>query len=278
MGKRRNDTQSSDELIPALAHLNNAQNANGNDTESHIVDYIYEEQTFEFDTKPMGSQIEAENGNISVRSVRAMSTAGQYGVKEKWDIVAVNGFRDWSSMLGILESSLGPFTIIFAVPTQITQSLEKSLSQSNQHPIVPSQISQKQLASAPEDEEIPAVNQQNNVNTISISELPISPMQNDEMDLEEYNRNKQNFNMMQRNSSAIAKQVLDEHEDDEMIEIKTVQTKNAELLETLQVIRLKGEMERIELLNAKNVQIENQKLKKEINTKVKPLKGALKNA
>merc|ERR1712187_86183 len=61
-------------------------------------------------------------------------------------------------------------------------------------------------------------------------------------------------------------------------EIKRVQTKNAQLLETLQVIRLKGEMERIELLNAKNVQAENQKLKKELNSKVKPLKAQLKNA
>merc|ERR1712187_504112 len=61
-------------------------------------------------------------------------------------------------------------------------------------------------------------------------------------------------------------------------EIKRVQTKNAQLLETLQVIRLKGGMERIELLNAKNVQAENQKLKKEFATKVNPLKTSLKKA
>merc|ERR1712048_367964 len=61
-------------------------------------------------------------------------------------------------------------------------------------------------------------------------------------------------------------------------EIKRVQTKNAQLLETLQVIRLKGEMERIEPLNAKNVQAENQKLKKEFATKVNPLKTSLKKA
>merc|ERR1719229_586841 len=82
----------------------------------------------------MGFQIEAENGKISVRSVRAVSVAGKFGVQPKWEIVSVNGFRDWSSMLGILESSLGPFTIIFAVPVP----QEKSLSNSrNLHPIPP---------------------------------------------------------------------------------------------------------------------------------------------
>merc|ERR1712125_22877 len=117
---------------------------------------------YQFETKPMGFQIEAENGKISVRSVRAMSAAGQYGVAQGWDIVAVNGFRDWSSMLGILESSLGPFKIIFAVPTQIMSSipsLEKSLSNTNnQHPIPPSQASYNNLPAAPEQEEVAAVN------------------------------------------------------------------------------------------------------------------------
>ena len=77
---------------------------------------------FKFETKPMGFQIEAENGAISVRSVRSMGLASMMGIQKNWGIVAVNGFRDWSSMLGILESSLGPFTITFLVRTPIEQT------------------------------------------------------------------------------------------------------------------------------------------------------------
>eukprot|EP00483_Globobulimina_turgida_P008577 UN08595 len=136
------------------------------------------------------------------------------------------------------------------------------------------------------------------------SVISISGARDDEMKEDEYNRNKANFDMMGRNSSAIAKQILNEHDDEEnnkMIiadrnvynssgsmqqneykrlefAIKKLQNKNAQLLETLQVIRLKGEMERIELDNAKNIQNENNKLKKELNDKIKPLKAHLKNA
>merc|ERR1712154_719117 len=176
------DSESDDEVIPALSHLDN-QEEDG--AAAGIVSYIYEEKSYHFDTKPMGFQIEAENGKISVRSVRAMSVAGQYGVREKWDIVAVNGFRDWSSMLGILESSLGPFNIIFAVPTTTIRSLEKSLSVTNEeHPIPP----------PPQQIKTPIVIQ------------PDDDDDDNEMKQEEYNQNKKNFDMMQRNSSAIAKQ------------------------------------------------------------------------
>ena len=61
-------------------------------------------------------------------------------------------------------------------------------------------------------------------------------------------------------------------------EISKLQNKCAQLVETLQVIRIKGEMERIELNNARNLQQENIKLKKELNLKIKPLKSQLKNA
>merc|ERR1719361_1491699 len=97
----------------------------------------------------------------------------------------------------------------------------------------------------------------------------------DLLDPEEFDRRKKNFDLMHRNSSAIAKEVLTEYEDDDEqeittdpavwssstaaqrqefkrleAEIKRVQIKNAQLVETLQIIRLKGEMERIELENA----------------------------
>merc|ERR1711974_311338 len=45
-----------------------------------------------------------------------------------------------------------------------------------------------------------------------------------------------------------------------------------------QIIRLKGEMERIELDNAHNLQSENDNLRKELQDKVKPLRNLLKNA
>ena len=57
-----------------------------------------------------------------------------------------------------------------------------------------------------------------------------------------------------------------------------VQTKNAELVETLQIIRLKGEMERIELDNAQKVQSENNVLRQDLQEKVKPLRAQLKSA
>ena len=92
------DSESDDEAIPALAHLEEQSGggrAGGKRVSGGgmVADYVFEEKTFEFETKPMGFQIEAENGKISVRSVRALSAAGQFGVEPKWDIVAVNGFR-----------------------------------------------------------------------------------------------------------------------------------------------------------------------------------------
>merc|ERR1712176_275892 len=94
--------------------------------------------------------------------------------------------------------------------------------------------------------------------------------------------------MMHRNSSAIAKQVLNKYENDDDgldKEIKTnpnifdsassiqqneylrlekeiakLQNKNAQLVETLQVIRLKGEMEGIELNNTKNLKNANKQI------------------
>eukprot|EP01083_Nonionella_stella_P314263 1131504_1 len=324
---KKNKSDSSDEMIPALAHLEDGGGeAPGGDGGEDVLDYIHEEKTFKFETKPMGFQIEAENGKISVRSVRAMSAAGQYGVQAKWDIVAVNGFRDWSSMLGILESSLGPFTIIFAVPI-LVKSTEKSLSSTNrQHPIVPSPRTGA-VASAParappshklvapaEDAEVPAVDipppympaagtqevLQKQKSMVSVS----SAVSDEEMKADEYAAKKNRFNMMQRNSSAIVKDVLNEYDEDPELdkevktnrnvfasassvqqkeylrlesEIKKFQTKTAQLLETLQVIRLKGAMEAIELDNAKKLQSENIELKKELNSKVKPLKDQLKN-
>eukprot|EP01084_Bolivina_argentea_P316142 547926_1 len=51
---------------------------NKNNEQLNIVDYIYEEKQFAFETKPMGFQIEAEHGTISVRSVHHGTQAGQY--------------------------------------------------------------------------------------------------------------------------------------------------------------------------------------------------------
>eukprot|EP01084_Bolivina_argentea_P255954 430719_1 len=325
---KKQDTESDDELIPALAHLDSENANNENNQQVNIVDYVYEEKQFVFDTKPMGFQIEAENGKISVRSVRKLSQAGQYNVQPKWDIVAVNGFRDWSSMLGILESSLGPFDIIFAVPTQIinNNALEKSLSNNsngNLHPIPPASAPVN-LPPPPEQEEIPPMdvippyappaeneyenNQpqkpQQDMISSQQSMISVSAPADDEMKDSEYKSTKRNFDMMSRNSSAIAKEVLNEYDQDENDKqikcdgnifnsstnmqqkeynrlesvIKKFQNKNAQLLETLQVIRLKGEMERIELDNAKVIQMENNKLKKELNDKIKPLKAQLKNS
>ena len=66
-------------------------------------DYVFEEKALRFETKPMGFQIKDEGGKISVRSVR---------------------------VLGILKSSLGPFDIIFAVPTLSTVMRTPSFSAS----------------------------------------------------------------------------------------------------------------------------------------------------
>ena len=77
-----------------------------------------EEKRYTFDTKPMGFQIEAEDERICVRNVRPYTQAEQYGIKKKWQIVEVNGYRDWLSMLNILEQSLGPFDIVFAAKSE----------------------------------------------------------------------------------------------------------------------------------------------------------------
>ena len=55
---------------------------NNGGNEDITVDYTFEDQSFTFETKPMGFQIKAENGKISVRSVRELSIAGNYGIKQ----------------------------------------------------------------------------------------------------------------------------------------------------------------------------------------------------
>ena len=109
-------------------------------------------------------------------------------------------------MLGILESSLGPFAIIFAVPVSPHFSTEKSLSNTrNLHPIPPPP------ATAPP---------RSAVKTVTLSpEVPDSPQAVPrELGPEEYERRNVEFKkkaMLHRNSSAIAKQVLTEYADDD---------------------------------------------------------------
>eukprot|EP01084_Bolivina_argentea_P123218 218366_1 len=82
---KKENSESDDELIPALAHLADDDDVAGsNNKNEDDLEYEYEERKFNFETKPMGFQIEAENGKIRVRSVRQLSVAGEYGVEIKW--------------------------------------------------------------------------------------------------------------------------------------------------------------------------------------------------
>ncbi len=160
-----------------------------------------------------------------------------YNIKPKWDIVAVNGFRDWSSMLGILQSLLGPTNVV-QIPNN--NLLEQSLNNNS------------------------GVHNNNNNNNIHPLPPPSQQQKVHAMRIIPFDR-------MSLNSSAIAKEVLNEYDDDDtniqikcdinifkncqkkqQIEckkleetIKQFQNKNAQLLEALQVIRLKGEMEKL---------------------------------
>ena len=147
-----NETDSSDEEIPTLnTKTNKKANKTGNNAKRkskkfskkttdkkggkkvsrlskkisnpnvHKNENKFVEHTFKFETKPMGFQIEAENGEIHVRMVRKPSQASHYGIEKRWQIIAVNGFKDWDSMLNVLETSLGPFMIKFRHPKKSTK-------------------------------------------------------------------------------------------------------------------------------------------------------------
>merc|ERR1712013_238156 len=156
------------------------------------------------------------------------------------------GFRDWSSMLGILESSLGPFEIIFAVPTlsavQRTPSLSASLKKkSSKVDIIPPPPSS--MSSAPSITSAVLSNVESNASAMP---LQLSPKG-------------KGREMKHRNSVALAKEaILEAQTVDVEFKMDAEVVASAGAAQQKEFARVESEMNRVSNQNAQLLETQRQ--------------------